>query len=194
MHSNKIFWSILVILLIAIVISWLSIDAIFKNKQTVKTISQESPNSIIYDAHYIHTNNQGIITEELSAPKVIHYAKNDTSQFNQPVLTLFGKKAPWVVTANTGLSYQGSGKIILKDNVKISQQNPDGATVLTTSEATIWPKKKFASTAAPVRIVQANNSIEGQGMTVDMQTGEIHLLSNARGEYAPTAPSSQPHH
>lgn len=189
MSSNKVFWVIIAGFLLAILLSWLSIHHIVKQQPDQQASKATEPSSIINNANYVHTNDQGKVTETLIAPKIIHFDKNDSSTLIEPTVTLYGNKAPWVITAKTGYSYHGSEKIILKDDVKIRQHNKDGDTILTTTEATIWPKKKFASTEALVTIIQPGSSVQGKGMTVDMETGDVHLLNSARGQYEPSKSS-----
>ena len=178
---------IIVGLALTITASWFSIHQITQktSAQTKTNHNTNEPNSVIINAHYIHTNAQGQITEKLTSPKIISYKQNDKSVLQTPHLILYGNKAPWIITADIGISLDDSQKIILKDNVKIVQHNPNGNTVFTTNEITVWPKKKFARTEQLVTIKQPGSIVKGQGMTVDMNTAEVKLLNNARGQYEP---------
>ncbi|MBV9576025.1 MAG: LPS export ABC transporter periplasmic protein LptC, partial [Gammaproteobacteria bacterium] len=59
------------------------------------------------------------------------------------------------------------------------------ATLIKTSTLTVYPNKKLAQTNAFITMIQPSLLVKAIGMQADMNTGDIKLLTQARGEYVP---------
>ena len=133
---------------------------------------------------------------ELDTPKLLHFVNNDSSVLTTPLLTLYSKdhKSPWVISSQTGKTFNGTEKVDLIDNVVIHQapssQNQD--TTITTSLLHLFPKQQLASTDQSVTLVQSGVKITSIGMNAYLDKKQVTLLSHARGLYDPN--KAQPLH
>lgn len=146
------------------------------------------PDARMEDVIAVTMDKQGKPRMKIVTPKLTHYAQNDTTHFISPQLTLYRKSPqPWFITANFAKSMQGAEQVNFWDEVIIQhaadQNNP--ATIIKTSTLTVYPNKQTAETNDPIVMMQPNTTVKATGMFADMNTGDIKLLSQARGEYVP---------
>lgn len=133
---------------------------------------------------------------EINSPKLLHFSSDDSSLLTTPLITLYSKdnKAPWIISSQTGKTFNDTQKIDLIDNVVIHQpsgaQNPD--TVISTSLLHIFPNEKLANTDKAVTLVQSGIKITSVGMNAYLDKKQVTLLSQARGFYDPN--KAQPVH
>ena len=175
----------IVITLLAMALSYWMVETII-DQQNMHKDSPDIPDSFVHNAVYIRTNNNGAVIDKLTALTVYHFGRDNTSKLITPILVIYNPdKPPWVITAKLAIATQGTDKVVLKHNVKITQKNPDGDTIFTTDELTVWPDRKYAETLRPVTIVQPWSKMHSQGLTANFNTGNVHLLAKARGQYKP---------
>ncbi|MCW5582746.1 MAG: LPS export ABC transporter periplasmic protein LptC, partial [Gammaproteobacteria bacterium] len=61
------------------------------------------------------------------------------------------------------------------------------ATLIKTPTLSVQPNKQIAETNDLITLIQPNLVVKSTGMYADMNTGNIKLLSQARGEYVPNS-------
>tara|TARA_R110000868_G_scaffold6389_10_gene36474 strand:+ start:938 stop:1498 length:561 start_codon:yes stop_codon:yes gene_type:complete len=150
-------------------------------------------NSVLPDAYMENVtatilDKFGKVSMKIVTPKMVHYTKNDTTDFTQPELTLYHKSPnPWFIASKTAKSNHGIDQVIFHDDVTIHHpadfKNP--ATVIKTSVLTVHPNERTAETTESITMVQPNSIMKAIGMFADMDSGNIKLLSHAKGEYVP---------
>lgn len=123
---------------------------------------------------------------KINSPKMVHFNKNDTTRLVSPLVTLYRHSPqPWVITSSYAKAINGLDTIQFWDNVLIHHpsdaENP--VTDIETATLSVFPDKKIAQTNDPIRLIQPNTVINAIGMHADMRSGDIQLLSKARGEY-----------
>lgn len=153
-----------------------------------------APSSTLPDAYMEQV--QTVIMDEVGAPKMkiaaphmIHYLEHDVTKLISPHVTIYrNSPEPWHVTARYALATDGTQEILFWDNVLIHHigdgDNP--TTRITTSTLTIHPEQRSAQTAAVITLRQPNLQVTAKGMLADMNSGDIKLLSQTRGEYDPS--------
>ena len=146
------------------------------------------PDAFMEDIKTIILDKYGKPKMKLSTPKLIHFTENDTTQLQAPQLTLYRKSPnPWYITAQHAQATDGIDNIRFWENVIIhraaDENNP--ATVIKTSLLIVHPNQKTAETSHFITLNQPNLVVKATGMYANMNTGDIKLLSNARGEYVP---------
>lgn len=147
------------------------------------------PDAIMQDVTALILDKQGKPSMKVITPKLIHYAESDTTHFTTPQLILYRRQSskPWYVTANQAKATQGTNNVDFWDNVTIHHaadaNNP--ATLIKTTTLTVHPNEKTAETKDDITLTQPNVVIKATGMHADMNTGDVKLLSKARGEYVP---------
>ena len=131
---------------------------------------------------------------EVQTPKLLHFTREDSSLLTRPYVVLYSEnnKAPWIISSQTGKTYNGTRRIDLIEDVVIHQpagsQNTD--TVITTSLLHVFPKDQLANTDQSVTLVQSGIKITSKGMNAYLDQKRVTLLSQARGLYDPTKASS----
>lgn len=158
-----------------------------KNSDVINLDDQSNEaDSIFSQMHTTTFNIEGYPKLIVEAQSFTHFLKEDTSHLIEPKVTVFRNSPnPWVITSKTGLAKQGIRQIQFHDSVHIQHQadsaHPD--TQIDTSTLTVEPEQSIAYTDAPITLIQPGTQISATGMHADLNSGEIHLLSNARGKY-----------
>jgi lipopolysaccharide export system protein LptC len=131
-------------------------------------------------------NNQGKLALKIETPQLMHYTKNDKTDFIQPTLTFYKKSTlPWYISANTAQAIKGMKQIQFNENVVIHRAADEHmpSTLIKTQTLSVFPQEKKAHTKASITLIQPNLTIKATGMQADINQGEIELLSQAKGEY-----------
>ncbi len=176
-------------LLAALASSWWLMQSFFIQHSLVPAQHEaESPDGFMTQVHYTHYDENGEIQSKLYSPKIIHYNENDRAQLEKPSLVMHTQdKQTWIITADQGTSLHGSKQIDLKNNVQVQRvKDPSHINTLTTSSLTAFPDRQFAQTDKAVTIVQPGSTVQAVGMTANLKTGDITLLSQTQGIYNQT--------
>ncbi|HVV68782.1 MAG TPA: LPS export ABC transporter periplasmic protein LptC [Gammaproteobacteria bacterium] len=179
------------LLIVALLFStWLARNLLTSPDQQ-KSNKATTPDAFMIGMHYTQFDIQGQWKSNFDAERMVHYGAEDTEIFNKPFLVSRDEnQQTWIINAKTGTAKNSGTTVYLKDNVQVQrldnlkQKNLD----LTTSALTAYPKRHFLETNQPVTIVQPGNITHAVGLTANMETGDINLLSNARGVYQPPPP------
>jgi lipopolysaccharide export system protein LptC len=177
--------------LIIIAIS-LSSWSILLSKTLHRVTALPSPyevDSFMQDVVAIIFNQEGNPTLSLITPKMLHFAANNTTKITTPHVTIFRESPkPWYIDSDLAIANEGINEILFVNNVSIhhpaDSDNPN--TSMQTDSLTVFPKTKTAQTDKPVLFMQPETTIHAIGMLANLATGTIKLLSQAKGEYAPT--------
>lgn len=176
------------LLIIALLFSvWVTRLSIEINKENNRT---DTPDAFMTDVRYLSFDDQGQWDSEFYAPEIEHYHTRDIAILEKPHVTSRGDNdLTWTITANQGMSYDGGKTVVLKENVIIERFNDktQARAQMSTSEITLYPKKKYLQTKEPVRIKQPGSLIEAVGFTADLTTGDIQLSSQSKGTLAPSS-------
>ncbi len=127
---------------------------------------------------------------KIVTPKMTHFTENDTTQLASPELTLYRKSpTPWYITADHATATQGADLIHFQKDVMIhhAADTDHPATLIKTPSLTVHPNDQTAETDELITMTQPNTLIKAVGMRANMNTGDIKLLSQAKGEYVPNS-------
>jgi len=132
---------------------------------------------------------QGRPQYQLRATHVAHYADDDRSEFTQPEFTAFRTDDQrWTAVAETGRAENGGEQVFL-DGAVIIQRYPDVALPadlqIRTRDVRVRPADDYAETDQAATIVQGENTVKTIGLQVYFREGQMQLLSQVRGVYAP---------
>lgn len=157
---------------------------------TIALQTKVEPDAFMEDITTVIMDKQGKPSMKIATPKMVHYNENDTTQLISPQLTLYRQSpSPWFVTSKFAKATQGIDNVDFWENVVIHHvadiNNP--ATIIKTSKLTVHPNKKTAETTEQITMEQPGITVSAKGMFADMNTGDIKLLSQARGEYVPNS-------
>lgn len=135
----------------------------------------------------------GRIKYRLTAPQLRHFADDDSSQVDSPVLVGYreGRVAATVSADKADVASKGE-TVVLRENVRIVRPPMAGRpeTVARMPNLTVQPDEGTARTDSPVEVVQGASWTTGVGMTYDDTTSTLVLLSQVRGLYI--RPSTSP--
>ncbi|MCD6045408.1 MAG: lptC [Gammaproteobacteria bacterium] len=194
MILTKKYYFLNVLLLLLAIVSFLGWYQFKTNPSTAKTAA--SIDAFAIGIQGVQFDELGQKQGEMDSPKLLHFARDDSSVLTTPLITLYSKdnKAPWSISSQTGKTFNGTEKVDLIDNVVIHQspgaQNQD--TTITTSLLHIFPNQQLANTDKPVTLVQSGVKITSVGMNAYLDQKHVTLLSQARGFYDPS--KAQPIH
>lgn len=122
----------------------------------------------------------------LQSPLLEHYTAGDITKITRPHLTILQPdSAPWYLSADQGQASNGLESVKLQNNVVLfepqSAQNP--TMTITTSAATIYPKRQYAESDQLIIATQPDKKLQAVGMQTYFKTGIINLLSQVQGDY-----------
>lgn len=167
------------------------------------TASKE-PDYGIENFHAVDLDETGHLRYELTATHLVHYAAPERAELSDPEMVFYrnatpddpdaeqGPVEPWQLTAARGRIAQGGERVDLEGNVKVTRSaHDDGEGVdavrmtMETSHMTVFGKQEVATTDAAVHLTADRSVLDGVGMQVDLKKGQMHLLSQVKGEYVP---------
>lgn len=168
-----------------IISAWLASNYL-STSDTPKKNTPPSADSFMREVHYTMYDKQGHWQNRFYTPYLQHFSSKNMALMDNPHLISRGQdQLIWNITALHGVSEQ-DGKIIhLHDNVDVERIQAAGQTPshLTTTTLTAYPNKKYVVTDQPVTIIQPGSIVHSIGLTADLNTGDIQLLSTTRGTY-----------
>lgn len=133
---------------------------------------------------------QGKPSMILVTPKMVHYTEDDTTDIITPELILYRKSPkPWYVTAKHAKATKGIENVDFWEDVTIhhAADETTPATVIKTNTLTVHPNKQTAETIDLITLVQPTLVVKAVGLFADLKSGDVKLLSQARGEYVPSS-------
>lgn len=133
---------------------------------------------------------QGKPKLKIVTAKLIHYAESNTTHLTSPYIVMYRQSPkPWHITSHYAKAIGGIDQVDFWGNVVIrhviASNQPE--TIIKTSTLTVYPNKQIAQTNDPITLAQPNTLIKAVGMFADMNSGNIKLLSETRGEYVPSS-------
>lgn len=160
----------------------------FYSQPLMQVKNDLSPDAYMEDVSAIIMDKEGKLQLKIITPKMVHYPQDDVSHLWSPQLTLYRQSPiPWHITSKFAKATQGIENVDFWENVLI-RFTGDGntpATVIKTDKLTVFPDDNIAQTEALITLNQPNLIAQSKGMYADMNSGDIKLKSQARGEYAP---------
>jgi lipopolysaccharide export system protein LptC len=174
------------LLMLAFVLTAWSLFIIY-DKKTIPMIMTGKPDAFMEDVVATIIDKQGHPALKIAASKMVHYPENDSTDIANPWLTFYRQSPqPWQLTAEHAKTLQGIEQIILWENVVIHHPGDDQNqnTTLHAPTLTVFPNQQFAITQDPVVITQPNTVIHAIGMSADLASGAVKLLSEAKGEFS----------
>lgn len=136
----------------------------------------------------------GSIEYNFAAERMSHFqadpesaSEADFTTIESPDFTFYQAEAsPWYVRAERGRSIQNGDVIVLRDDVRVWQENEASEpTVITTSELLIRPDSQVAETDQFVIISYPRIVTRGVGMRANLAEETFTILSEGSTSYEP---------
>lgn len=125
--------------------------------------------------------------QRLVAERMTHYPDDDSTELNEPTLTLFdAEKPPWQVNSERGWLSGDGELLLLQGEVRIDRNSAPGIRPmhLVTRDLRVQPRQNYLETDAPVSAVSNSSRLAADGMQAWFnQPVRLKLLANVRGYY-----------
>lgn len=159
---------------------------------TAQPVKKEGPREIDY---YItgfditQMTEAGRPAHRLRAARAHHFTDDDTTELQQPRLTVFQLDAPpWQVDAEGALVSADGSLILLSGAVAIERAGSDSArpVQIKTSNLRVQPKQDYAETDEKVRVETDRDWLDATGMQAWFRPpSRLKFLSQVKGYYVP---------
>lgn len=183
-HKNQ-FISFLT-LATAFICMWLT--GYYRAQSNVLIQPNQLPDAFMENVRTTVLNKDGNPSMKIASPKMTHYAQNDTTNLINPSLTLYHKgPQPWLITSKFATATEGVDNIQFSQDVNIQHpgDNENPLTLIKTATLLVHTVTQTADTSDLITLIQPSISVKAIGMHADLNAGDVKLLSQARGEYAP---------
>jgi lipopolysaccharide export system protein LptC len=144
------------------------------------------PDAYMENVTAIIMDKKGKPSIKIKTPRMVHFIENDTSELIDPQLTIYRRSPePWFITSKFAKAQQGIDQVDFWKDVIIHHAGDltSPATIITTPTLTVHPNDQTAETTDFITFTQPSVTVKAIGMTADLNTGSIKLLSQTRGEY-----------
>jgi lipopolysaccharide export system protein LptC len=125
--------------------------------------------------------------KRISAKRMIHYPDDDTTELDEPHITMFEENIPkWKIEAEDGW-VSGDGELLLLQG-KVTMDRPKTADSdpihIVTRNLRVQPKQNYAETEESITITTPDNWIKSKGMQAWLTTPmRIKFPAKVRGRY-----------
>ncbi len=184
------YWLYFVLFLLSVG-SWLLADLFDDSEIKIVKEVAHSPDYFSSGYYKKEMTEGGLIKNELTADKMIHYADDETTHLQNPVMTLYESEnkldhPPWVIKAKGGILQADKDLLILTGQVLISRGSTEKLKpfIIKTSELQITLSTNYAETDEWAEIIDTPNRTEGVGMEATFVAPiKLKFLSNVKGRY-----------
>ncbi len=140
------------------------------------------PDYYLVNTRNSHFDQQGALEFTVNSQFVEHNPKDNSADMKEPLFKLYRDGAlSWTVSSQSGVVHEGGNEVDLQQRVVITSS--DNTTILKTPQLIIFPNKKLAKTSKPVTLQNPNGFTRSIGLNANLQSKEIDLLSQVRGQY-----------
>ncbi|NDH09391.1 MAG: LPS export ABC transporter periplasmic protein LptC [Gammaproteobacteria bacterium] len=184
------------LLIISVIILSLSLGLrIFKMRSSTPslTIKPQDFNALIKNVHWIQFDEEGMLNQEFSTPKIKNFSLNNQHIIYAPSLIVRKLEETWKIKADFANSKQDTEAIELKKNVLIElEQANKEVTRFSTEHLSYEPKNQKAFTDHQVQITQGMSILYATGMQAYLSEAKSLKLSHVTGQYYPSK-AARPH-
>lgn len=136
-----------------------------------------------YTATLLHQelfDEQGDLEQEVFSQKMEHYADLSLTHFKQPEFIIYQDDKPfWRISAKIG--NMQDGLLLLENTVSMIQvTDNDLVNSITTEYLEINLNTNIVSTDNPIKIQGKDVTIEGKGLTADLERGTLSLVNHVK--------------
>jgi len=144
----------------------------------------DNSNYYMDDATVYQLNKQGDLAYRLKAKRSLHFP-DDSSRFTDiAVHYLSGTDTYWDLTADKGRIPAGKRDLYIYDGVTGDHPNDNGTVVhVTTDHAWVRPDADRIDSDAPVKAVQPGQTLEGNGLRINLKTNKLDILHDVHVIY-----------
>lgn len=150
---------------------------------------KHEPDAIVTQLDIHQMDSTGQLKYRLRSPRMLHYADDETSYLESPLLIAHRKDGPpTTLTAKQANINSDSSEVLLEGNVNISRpaysQHPPLLAKM--SKLTIYPDEAKAYTNTPVDIRRGESWLTGIGLSIEHDYQKYVVHQAARAMYVKT--------
>lgn len=180
--NRRMLLLILFVTLLFALTSWLTHKSDTPSPQKTAA-ARQLPDYFIRGLDSMITGEDGIVSHRLSAESLVHYPENNTTELTRPKLNILDPdRTTWRATADYGTLEGDRQQLLLRGDVRLSQQSDKKLDVLT-ERLRIDIERQYAETDGSVVLKGPSTRLEGTGMKAYGEQERLLLLSNVRGHY-----------
>lgn len=145
----------------------------------------KTPDVLVYHLSVVKFDKTGKPAHRLLSPLMKHFSQSNLNLMQTPEITVYqNPQAPWLITADKGIAFDGMHKILFNNNVVLHQSasSRNKAHSVTTEKLYYYPKKQYADTDVEITLTQPGTLIKAQGMQAFIDEKRIKL-NHARGRH-----------
>jgi lipopolysaccharide export system protein LptC len=191
-HWPSQLFPIIVLALLAGLTFWLQ-SAVDRSDERHDGKLRHDPDAIAENFVARRFDENGLLKYRLSAPYLVHFPDDDSSEITAPILISYRPNTPPVTVTADHAKLTAKGEIVyLRDNVRLSRAATDTRPELLarSPDLTVHPEAGIAFTNSLVEITQGASWIRGVGAHIDHNASTFVLQSQVKGQY--TRPRATP--
>jgi lipopolysaccharide export system protein LptC len=152
---------------------------------------RHDPDIYIEDFKAVSLDQEGRISQSITAKVARHYPDDDTTEFDSPLITFSEPgKPPVSITANRGMITSDQKNAYFSGNVKgVRSETPEdrdkGPIVITSEYLHVLPKEDKVETDKAVTISDPRGIINATGMEFDNKAKTFRFKSHVSGQMQP---------
>ena len=178
---------LLVALAVAFFTRWL-LTSVEEPDKVERDLLRHDPDYFISNVKSVIYDKAGSPAYRFEAEHLEHFPDNESMEIKKLKVTLVDKEGQtWLVFADRGILYKRTEILQLNENVIVKNDTKVSADKLElqTDQLRVDFANRVATSPSAVKMFGQNSTISAVGMKIDMTSGELTLLSNAKGHYVP---------
>jgi len=143
--------------------------------------------ALIKNVHWIQFDENGILNQEFSTPRIKNFSLNKQHIIDTPTLIVRKLGETWKIKADLAMTIPDAPEIELKKNVLIElKQIGKETTHFSTEQLRYDPRNQRAFTKHHVQVTQGKSMLNARGMQAYLSEAKSLKLSHVSGQYYPS--------
>ena len=145
------------------------------------TAEKTGPDFIAENSRLIGFGSNGLQRYELIAPRMEHFARDNTTHIETPKLLMSSEGKDLIVTAARADVSPGGTQVDLHGDVRARRAGDAdrGDLTFSSEHLRVWPDDNRAETDKPVVLTQGQTTATASGMKADNLFGQLELIGDA---------------
>ena len=182
----RTFLSLVIVFALALISIWFQ-DLFKEPTSIIEEKDEHFPDYFMENFTVTQMNDQGQIAYVLQARRMQHFADDDSSEMESPLIQFHDEKGDWSIAAQRALILNDKKLIHLYDQVQVRRSSSDarGQLAIDTDYLRINTDMKIAETDKPAHVKTDELELDTVGILFDNRQGILKLKSRVRGRYDP---------
>ncbi len=170
-------------LLLAAWIWNLSVELGLVERSAAAAVAENLPDLLADEVVYLQFDVSGMPVQRLSSTRALGFNQGAEVRLDSPSLLVVSSDATrWSASSLRGYIDQPGGRLDLVGDVVLNRLGEAGARLITSSLAWL-PASATAFTNDAVVVESQGNRLQSQGISIDLDRANFHLVSQVRGTH-----------